>query len=318
MRICILGSGSLGSALGAVLAEAGLDVYLIDKWKEHVDAMNRHGLTVREGADERVVKVRAATDCRGIGPADLILVLVKSYDTQEAIQNAGPILGDRTLVLSLQNGLGNEDTLAAVVGKEHVPGGRTYAGGVLLGPGRVIVGRKGKQTVIGELDGITTERVRQVSRVFNQAGLETIISSNIVGIMWDKLLLNAATGALSGITRLPYGELYEIPEIVASGFAAVEEGMAVARAAGVKLSITDPKEIWLKARAGLPVEFKTSMLQDVERGSRTEIDYINGSIVRFGEKYQVPTSVNRVLVAGIKGIERHSAISKTKGGERMG
>jgi 2-dehydropantoate 2-reductase len=255
------------------------------------------------------VKVRAATGCQGIGVADLILVLVKSYHTKEAIKNAGPIVGDQTVVLSFQNGLGNEETLAEVVGKKHVIGGRTFAGGVLFGPGHVIAGRKGKQTYIGELDGRTTERVIQIAKQFNQAGLETIISSNIIGIMWDKLLVNVATGALSGITRLPYGGLYKVKEVMDCAVEAVSEGIAVAKAMGVELTITDPKEIWLKAAENLSPEFKASMLQDIEKGSRTEIDFINGSVVRLGEKHGIPTPVNRILVAGIKGIEHHLKMS---------
>jgi 2-dehydropantoate 2-reductase len=309
VKICVLGSGALGSSIGGVLTEAGLDVYLIDTWAEHVNAMDRQGLKIREGSSERAVKVRAATDCQGIGPADLILVLVKSYHTKEAIKNAGPIIGDKTVVLSFQNGLGNEDILAEVVGKERVIGGRTFAGGVLLGPGHVIAGRKGKQTYIGELDGRNTERVNKIAAQFNQVGLETIISSNIIGIMWDKLLINVATGALSGITRLPYGELYKVKEVMDCALEAVSEAIAVAKAMGVKLTITDPKKIWLKAAENLPPEFKASMLQDIEKGSRTEIDSINGSVVRLGEKHGIPTPVNRVLIAGIKGIEHYLKMS---------
>ena len=304
MKICILGSGALGSSIGGVLTEAGSEVYLIDPWAGHVNAMNRHGLKLREGSSERVVKVRAATDCLGIGPADLILVLVKSYHTRDAIEKATSLVGDKTMVLSLQNGLGNEEILSEVVGKGHVLGGRTYAGGVLLGPGHVITGRKGKKTYIGELDGKTTERVSKVAREFSQAGLETVISSNIIGTMWDKLLVNVATGALSGITGLPYGGLYKVKEVMECAVEAVSEGIAVARAGGVELTITDPKEIWFKAAENLPDEFKASMLQDIEKGSRTEIDFINGSVVRLGERHGIPTPVNMALVVGIKGIER--------------
>jgi 2-dehydropantoate 2-reductase len=305
MKICILGSGALGSTIGGVLTESGSEVYLIDTWAEHVNTMNRQGLKLREDASDRTLQVRAATDCHGIGPADLILVLVKSYHTKEAIKNATPIIGDKSVVLSFQNGLGNEETLAEAVGKDHVIGGRTFAGGVMLGPGHVMAGCKGKQTYVGELDGRITERVNEIAKQFNQAGLETIVSSNIVGIMWDKLLINVATGALSGITRLPYGELYQVKEIMDCALEAVSEVIAVAKAMGVKLTITDPKKVWLKAAENLPPEFKASMLQDIEKGSRTEIDSINGLVVRLGEEHGVPTPVNRVLVAGIKGIEHH-------------
>ena len=309
MKICVLGSGALGSSIGGVLSEGGLEVYLVDPWAEHINAMNKQGLKLGEGSTERIVKVRAATDCQGIRQADLILVLVKSYHTKEAIKNAAPIIADKSVVLSFQNGLGNEDILAEVVGKDHVIGGRTFAGGVLLGPGHVMAGCKGKQTYVGELDGRITERVNEIAKQFNQAGLETIVSTNIVGIMWDKLLINVATGALSGITRLPYGELYQVKEIMDCALEAVSEAMAVAKAMGVKLTITDPKKIWLKAAENLPPEFKASMLQDIEKGSRTEIDFINGSVVRFGEKHGIPTPVNKALVASIKGIEQHLKMS---------
>ena len=312
MKICILGSGALGSTIGGVLTESGSEVYLIDKWAEHVNTMKRQGLRLREDASDRLIRVRAATDCHGIGLADLILVLVKSYHTKEAIKDAGPMISDQTAVLSFQNGLGNEETLAEAVGKEHVIGGRTFAGGVMLGPGHVIAGCKGKQTYIGELDGRTTERVNEIAKQFNQAGLETIVSTNIVGIMWDKLLINVATGALSGITRLPYGGLCKVQEVMDCALEAVSEAIAVAKAMGVKLTITDPKKIWLKAAENLPPEFKASMLQDIEKGSRTEIDSINGSVVRLGERHGVPTPVNRALVASIKGIEHHLKSSSWK------
>jgi 2-dehydropantoate 2-reductase len=303
MKICILGAGSLGCAIGGVLAEAGSDVTLINRSRVQVDAMNRTGLRLRQGEFERTVKVKATTGCQGVGTAELIIVLVKSFHTREAMQAAESLLGDGTVVLSLQNGLGHEDILAEVAGRNRVLAGKTYAGGMLLGPGHVVDGTRGKPTIIGELDGTLSERVRRIADEFNRAGLRTTISSNIMGTIWDKLLVNVATGALSGITGLPYGRLYKVPEVRDCALAAVAEAMAVAEASGVRLSIDEPRDAWLKASEGLPAEFKASMLQSLEKGSRTEIDFINGSVVRWGEKCGVPTPVNRALVAGIKGIE---------------
>ena len=303
MKVCVLGSGAMGSSIGGLLADAGSEVYLIDTWADHVNVMNSQGLKLRVGSSDRIVKVRAATDCRGIGPADLIIVLVKSFNTREAIENAGPIIGDKTVIMSLQNGLGNEEIIEEVVGKEHVLGGRTFAGGSVLAPGHVIANTTGKQTYIGELDGTTTERVIRIAEEFKRAGLLITVSSNIVGIMWDKLLVNVATGALCGITRLPYGGLYKMPELMDCALEAVSEGIAVAKASGVNLSTKDPREAWFKASEGLPEDFKPSLSQSLEKGLRTEIDFINGAVVRFGEKYKVPTPVNKTLVAGIKGIE---------------
>ena len=309
MKICILGAGALGCAIGGVLTEGGSEVHLINRTQAHVDAMNAGGLKLRDGDLDRTVKVHAWTDCQGIGPADLVVVLVKSFHTRAAIEGAAPVIGPDTLVLSLQNGLGHEDILADVVGRERVLAGKTYVGGVMLAPGHVSAGTRGKHTYIGELDGTISERVRAIAEEFNRAGLDTTVSDNIMGTMWDKLLVNVATGALSGITHLPYGELYAVPEVRDCALAAVAEAIAVARASGVKLSISDPLEAWNKAAEGLPANFKTSMLQSLEKGSVTEIDFINGSVVRWGAKCKVPTPVNQSLVACIKGIEH--ALSKS-------
>jgi 2-dehydropantoate 2-reductase len=303
MKICILGAGALGSAIGGALARAGADVTLVNRSKAHVDAIERNGLTLREGGVDRTVKVRAATSAAGLGPVDLVIVLVKSFQTREAIEQARAIVGPDTAVMSLQNGLGHEDVLAEVVGRERVLAGKTYKGGVMLAPGHVIAGVEGKETIIGELDGRRTDRIQRVADAFSDAGLQVTVSTNIVGTMWDKLLVNVATGALAGITRLPYGGLYAVPVLKACALAAVAEGIAVAKAAGVTISWTKPEHPWCKAAEGLPPEFKTSLLQSLEKGSPTEIDFINGAVVRWGEKYGVPTPVNQTLVACVKGIE---------------
>jgi 2-dehydropantoate 2-reductase len=307
MKVCILGAGALGCSIGGALAEAGSDVWLINRSKAHVDAINAQGLRVRDGQAERLVPVRAATDGRGIGPADLLVVLVKSFDTASAIRAAAPMIGTDTVVMSLQNGLGHEEILADAVGHSRVMAGKTYVGGVMLGPGHIISGTRGKQTLIGELDGRVSARAEAIAAEFRRAGLATEVSANIVGTMWDKLLVNVSTGALAGITRLTYGPLYEVPEIEATAIAAVAEAMTVARAKGIELSIREPHDAWVMASAGLPRDFKTSMLQSLEKGSKTEIDFINGAVVREGERLGIPTPVNRALVACIKGIERQMA-----------
>ena len=308
MKICVLGAGALGCAIGGVLTEAGNEVWLVNRGREHVDAMRVNGLTMRENGVDRTVPVRATTDCNEIlqasGTVDLIIVLVKSFHTDTAIKAAAPIIGEATVVLSLQNGLGHEDILAAAVGRQRVLAGKTYAGGVMIGPGHIVVGTKGRETHIGELDGRITERVTRVADVFNRAGLLTTVSANIMGTMWDKLLVNVATGALSGITGLTYGELYKIPEVEACAIAAVNEAMQVANAHKIVLSVTDPRAPWVKAAAGLPPEFKASMLQSLEKGSVTEIDFINGAVVRWGAEVGVATPVNQALVACVKGVER--------------
>jgi 2-dehydropantoate 2-reductase len=307
LNIAVLGAGSLGSVMGGVLAEAGHRVTLINRNSAFVDAINQHGLTLNAAGIDRTVKLRAVTQCSDLdlshGELDVLLVLVKSFHTESAIQAALPILGERTVVLSLQNGVGHEAILSGTVGAGKVLAGKTYVGGDVLGPGRVIDGSRGKETIIGELDGTMSERAQRIATAFSAAGLVTQVSSSIMCIIWDKLLVNAATGPLSAITGLSYGPLYEQAGLESTAIAAVAEGMAVAKAAGIALSFSSPREPWLKAGAGLPREFKNSMLQSLDKGSVTEIDFINGVIVEQGLRFGVPTPVNATLVACVKALE---------------
>lgn len=304
MRICVLGAGSLGSAIGGQLALGGNDVVLVNRDAGFCDAVNADGLVLlREGRETRV-NVIAMTAARDLDPVDLVIVLVKSKDTEGAIRSATNLVGPDTVVLSLQNGLGQEDILAAVVGARHVIAGKTYVGGVMVGKGRVVAGTEGKETIIGEVNGPASERVRAIARCFEDAGLKTIVSDDIMAAIWDKLLVNVATGAVSAVTGLDYGNLYDVPEIEATALAAVREAMDVAHARGIAISTRDPRQAWIKAAEGLPFGFKASMLQSVERGSVTEVDFVNGSVVRAGAQAGIATPVNQTLVALVKGVER--------------
>ncbi|TDG06524.1 ketopantoate reductase family protein [Paraburkholderia guartelaensis] len=312
MKIAILGAGALGCAIGAALTEGGHETWLLDRSPVHVETMRRDGLLVDDDNGTRRIAVRAATQASEIGAADVVIVLVKSFHTDAAMRGALALIGPETLVLSLQNGLGHEDVLADIVGRERVLAGKTYVGGVLRSPGHIQSGVTGKATYIGELDGQLTRRVKTIAEAFNAAGLLTTVSDNIMGTMWDKLLVNVATGAITGITRLTYGQLYDEPLLKATALAAVSEAIAAALAAGIRLSMTDPEQAWTLAAEGLSPAFKTSMLQSLEKGSVTEIDFINGSVVRWGQRLGVPTPVNATLVACIKGIERAMADEQRK------
>jgi 2-dehydropantoate 2-reductase len=303
LKIAVLGAGSLGCAIGGTLAADGHELVLINRNRAHVEAIRTRGLVMRQPDGDHTVRAQAATDAAGLGTMDLVIVLVKSFDTRAAMSSALNLVGPETTVVSLQNGLGHEEILGEVVGREQVIGGKTYVGGVLLAPGLVLAGVAGKETLIGEFDGRDSKRVRRIAAAFNRAGLKTTATPNILGTMWDKLLVNVATGAVSAITRLPYGPLYRIPHIEATALAAVEEAMTVARAQGIRLAFTSARDAWLKAASGLPEDFKTSMLQSLEKGSVTEIDFINGAVVRHGARLGIPTPVNATLVACIKGIE---------------
>ena len=311
MRAAILGAGSLGSAIGGKLAGAGHDVALINRNAVQVEALNRDGLTLVEGDRETNIRVEAACATEGLAPVDLLIVLVKSFHTREATRAAAALLKQDGIALSLQNGLGHEEILAEIFGAGRVIGGKTYVGGLLVAPARVKAGVAGKETIIGEagtgdigeIAGGVSPRVAALAQTLSAAGLHTIASPDIMAAMWDKLLVNVATGALSVITRLTYGDLYRISEMQETAVAAVREAMAVAAALGVAVETRDPLAPWLKASAGLPADFKASMLQSLEKGSITEIDFINGAVTRAGRRAGVPTPVNDTLVACVRGVE---------------
>lgn len=304
MTTAILGAGALGCTIGAALTEAGHDTWLIGRPGPHVDALRTDGLRVDDDTGSRTIAVQATADPAEAGVADLVIVLVKSFQTQEAMHAARILVGPQTAVLSLQNGLGHEDLLSAAIGGEHVLLGSTLVGGVLLGPGHIRTGTADRQTWIGEVDGPGTPRAHAVASLLTSAGLPTSVSDDMASTRWEKLLINVATGAIAALTGLTYGQLAGQPLLLATASDAVAEAMAVAAAAGVRLSTNDPTLVWARAAEGLSGDFKTSMLQSVERGQPTEIDVINGAVVRIGKRYGVPTPVNNTLVALVKGLER--------------
>lgn len=304
MKVCVLGAGSLGSAIGGTLAKFGHEVHFVGR-QAHMDAVNANGLTMVTPAGEVLVHPAGHATAEGIGACDLVIVLCKAFDTAQVMAEAAELIGPETAVMSLQNGLGAEDELCAAVGAAHVIGGKTYIGGMLLEPGRVQATCEGKQTIIGELDGSITPRVQEIAAAFTEAGMACTASDNIMGVIWDKLLVNVATGAVCGVTHLPYGDFYEEEGLQATAAAAVAEGMAVAKAAGVKLSFSDPMEPVVAAGTGLPYDFKPSILQSLEKHRPTEVAVINGAVVAQGKKYGIPTPVNETLLACVQGIERY-------------
>lgn len=304
MKVAVLGAGSLGSTIGGALAQAGNEVHFVGR-KAHMDAINEKGLTMVTPTGEVVVHPKGHITPDGIGVCDLVIVLCKAFDTKATMEEGKELVGPDTMVVSFQNGLGAEDVLCECVGKEHVLGGKTYVGGMLLEPGRVQATIPGKDTIIGELDGSVTDRAEELGKTFEDAGIHCIVSDNIMGVIWDKLLVNVATGAVCGITCLPYGDLYAEKQLCETAKAAVAEGIAVAKAAGVKLTSEDPAYPLELAGKGLPDDFKPSILQSLEKHRPTEIDVINGAVVAQGKKYGIPTPVNETLVALVKGIERY-------------
>ncbi|MCL1982612.1 MAG: 2-dehydropantoate 2-reductase [Clostridiales bacterium] len=305
MKIAVIGAGAMGSLYGAKLsASPENEVILIDVWKEHVDAINACGLLLEENGElVKYGNVTAFSDASRAGQADLAIIFVKSTMTMQAVLSNIAVFGPKTAAITLQNGLGNVDIISQAVGMENVLAGTTAQGAMVMGPGKVRHSGFG-MTAIGELDGKKTARIEAVHGLLEGAGFETTISNNVVGLVWDKLLVNAGINALVGITGLYNGELLEYPELMEVLELAVLEGKAVAESEGVELGFPDPVSHALEVCVST-AKTKASMLQDVLNHRKTEIDMINGAIVRIGSKNGVETPVNKTLTNLIKFIEKH-------------
>ena len=295
MKIAVLGAGAMGSLYGAKLSANGKnEVHLIDVWKEHIDAVNSNGLQMEKGDDVLLYEnLKGHTSSEETGVCDLVLVFVKSTVTKTAVESNAAVFGPNTVALTLQNGLGNIEQISSVIGAERVIAGTTAHGATMLSPGKIRHAGKGK-TIIGELGGHESDRIRKMAAVLEDAGMETVISGNVLGLVWDKLLANVGINALTGITKLHNGQLLDYPEIEELLEKAVSEGVAVARAKGIRLGFDDPvahtKDLCRATAAN-----KSSMLQDILNGRQTEIDRMNGAIVREGKALGIETPVNLAL-----------------------
>jgi 2-dehydropantoate 2-reductase len=296
VRIAVLGGGgAMGGLFGGYLARAGEDVVLVDVSKPAVEAINQRGVTLEEKDGSRAtVRVKATTAAEAVGPVDLILNFVKCYHTDAAVKAAMPMVGPSTAFLSLQNGWGNAERIAAVAGAERVMVGLTYHSATLTEPGHVKHPGIGT-THMGELDGSDTTRLAAAVDAFRGAGFEVAPSSRIVNEVWKKLALNVCTLPTAALLRFYANELngHEGTRRLMRGL--LDETALVAKAQGIDLQADErwPAISGLLDRA---VGAKASMLQDVEAGRRTEIDVINGAIVEAGRRAGIATPLNDSMV----------------------
>lgn len=313
MKIVIVGPGAMGCLFGAFLARSGQDVYFLDKNARRAGEIERKGILV-EGISGRFVvrKIKAVTKTQTIGKAELIIIATKSYDTEEAIRRTVSLLDKESLILTLQNGLGNVEIMSKYVPQTQIIAGITAEGATLLANGHVRHAGRG-ETVMGMLQAtgrrlqatsyrLQAAKLEEISQVFNNAGFETKITENVMSLIWSKLIINVGINALTALTRLNNGRLIEFDATKKIMEEAVNEAVAVARKKKIKLSYPDPLE---KVQSVCRATYGnvSSMLQDIVRRKRTEIDFINGAIVREGQKLGISTPVNSVLTNLVKAIE---------------
>jgi 2-dehydropantoate 2-reductase len=301
MKIVVVGAGAMGSLFGGLLAHAGEEVCLVDLWKAHIEAIQSQGLILEEPEGPLTLPLRATTDVASAGKADLVLLFVKAYDTERAVTQSLVLEKEDTLFLSLQNGLGNGEVISQHVDPSRVLLGVTNHGATVLGPGRIRHAGRGK-SYLGALRGGRTNRLEEIARVFCQAGLETELTEQIEELIWEKLLVNVGINALAALTGLKNGELLDHPETLMLMEAMVSEAAQVARAKGIRIH-TDPFQKVIEVARATGAN-RCSMGQDLDHRRRTEIDVINGAVVREAKRLGIPVPYNEMITALVKVIER--------------
>ena len=302
MKVCVVGCGAVGSLFAANLAQLDdVEVWAYDLAREHVEAINRGGLRL-SGAGEVVGSLRATSDAAELPQCDFGIVATKAMHTSAAIEATAPAFADGC-VATVQNGLGNEEAIANHA--ERVIRGTTFPAGKLIGPGHVQWDVKG-DTTLGpfEPSPAPTEEIERLAAACTRSGMPTQAVADARGPQWRKVIFNAATNPVGALTGLTHGRVCEDAALRRLVTGLVDEGKAVAAAQGIGLD-ADPEElIDHAAKPEVAYDHKASMLQDVEARRPTEIDYLNGGIVSFGEEHGVPTPLNRAIWSLMKGLER--------------
>ena len=305
MRIAIYGAGGLGGFYGARLACAGNDVAFIARGA-HLAAMRERGLHVSSPLGDMYLPEPVATDNPAdIGPVDLVLVAVKTWQIPEVGAAMGPLIGERTLVLPFLNGVEASDELAAAVGAERVLGGLSKVFSKIEAPGVIHHFTPNVFVAFGELDGAGSERIRALVDMFSAAGVDAEVSPAIRVELWKKLLLVSSWVGLGALARSPMGVMREQPETRSLIDRSIDEGLAVARATGHAVDAVYKDEMWAFYRT-MPADATASMQRDIMDGRPSELDAWNGAICRFGARAGIETPVHSFTYHTLLPMERRA------------
>jgi 2-dehydropantoate 2-reductase len=305
MRFAIFGSGGLGGYYGARLAQAGHEVSFVARGAQ-LEAMRRDGLRVLSAlGDVHVARPRVSDDPRELGEADCVIVAVKSWQVPEAAKAMAPLIGPATTVLPFLNGVEAPGQLAAALGAERVLGGLSKVFSLIEAPGVIRHASPGATVEIGELDGSRSERASELCRAFAAAGCDAVLSGDIRGALWKKLVTVSSWAGLGALARSPMGELRKHPETRELIDVAMDEGIAVGGALGHAMSADFKGELW-RYYDGLPEGATASMQRDIMAGRPSELDAWNGAVVRFGAEAGIDTPVHRFTYHALLPMERRA------------
>ena len=314
-HVVVLGAGAMGSLFGGLVAEGGLHVTLVDPWREHIDAIRKSGLRMVGHGGDRRISVEATTDPASVRSADIVFVQCKANfnaaaaaSVRHLFANGGHAKGGHagggdTVAISFQNGLGNEEELAGYFGADRVLGGLTAQGANIEAPG-IVRNHAELPSYIGEMNTGITKRTTSIAKILTDANLPTEASANIRRDIWRKLMANIAISAVSGITGLNIGQIFNGHMADGVAYAALDEAIAVARACGIELSSGEAREILGKIAGpdGTP-QNKSSLRMDIENERPSEIDYINGAVVKLAREHGIAVPVNEALLALVHGMQ---------------
>lgn len=303
MRIAVVGAGAMGGIIGATLTEGGADVTLADVAAPVVERINQHGLSIERGGATRTIRLPATLNPGEVGPVDLVLFFVKCYQTEAAAAFARPLVGNDTVVATLQNGWGNGDVLSRHFSAQPVVIGVTYHSGTLAGPGQIRhTNTSDAPTLIGPYLGEDVAPAEALAHAIRDGGLRAEAISHIRTEIWKKLVLNSSALPTSALTRSTAGSLASVDSMRELVNGLIHETVTVGRASGFEIDEQERLDAVHGILAGAG-EGKASMLQDVEAGRRTEIDVINGAVVRVAADLGIDVPLNRAMAALIAGYE---------------
>lgn len=299
MKIAVMGAGGTGGYFGGLLARAGEDVTFIARGP-HLDALRARGLRVKSRlAGDFTVKAQATDDPRGLGPADLILFCVKSYGTDGAVETIRPLVGPQTMILSVQNGVDNEERIARVVGRKPVLGAVAHVSSIIESPGVIAQTAGPGRIIFGELNGGVSERAERLLETLRRAGIAVDVHPNIRVALWEKFIFICGVSGMTALTRLPIGPILATPETCDMLLRTMVEVEAVARAEGVGVGPGSAGQALAFARGFEPTA-RGSMYYDLGAGRRLELETLNGTVVRLGHGHEIPTPLNFAIYAALK------------------
>ena len=296
-KVAVLGAGAMGCLFGGLMAEKGLDVVLIDVWKDHVDAINKNGLKMDGHGGDRFIKIKATTDPSTLKPVDAIIIMCKATALKTALTNAKNIVGDKTMLMSFQNGIGHEAIMQEIAGKNKVLGGTTTQASNIIGPGH-IKNHGSLPSWIGEYEGGMSDRVSDLAETFTAHNLETVAVADIKKRKWMKLFALTAIGPLSSVFDLHHTDLYitnKNQKVSRNlGKQIILETRAVAKADGVDVTEDECLEMFNKIVDSKQTN-KSSMCFDILNKRKTEIEFINGAVAKIGKSHGIKTPMNDLM-----------------------